>query len=45
MAVDEALVLTYVGPSVHYLGATCGLDIRLHRALLATMPKTTLGAA
>ena len=39
---DQALVLTHVGSSVHYLGATCGLDIRLHRALL---PKTTLGAA
>ena len=35
---DQALVLTHVGPSVHYLGATCGLDIRLHRALLAKWP-------
>ena len=33
---DQALVLTHVGSSVHYLGATCGLDIRLHRPLLAT---------
>ena len=35
---DQTLVLTHVGPSVHYLGATCGLDIRLHRALLAKWP-------